>query len=147
MSSFQFLEPGPLIDRELELIAPDSRWTNEVLRTCAHPLGRKDPTAKTTRQQVQDFLRAAPGGKFIRPTAEGGVPQYLFWMRLRPEYNPTVFIAGSISLRIGDSSDLRMYLGHIGYNVYPAARGHHYAERACRLILNLARRHGMQELW
>jgi tagatose 1,6-diphosphate aldolase len=68
-------------------------------------------------------------------------------MKLRPEYKPEVVIAGSISLRIGDNEDLRMYLGHIGYNVYPAARGHHYAERACRLLLPLARRHGLPEMW
>ena len=145
--SFQFLDPGALIDRELQLIPPDARWTDEILRTCAHPLGRGDPTAKTTRQQIVDFLRAAPGGRFIRDTVEGGVPQYLFWMRLRPEFNPQVTIVGSISLRIGNSNDLQMYLGNIGYNVYPAARGNHYAERACRLLMGLARRHGMRELW
>jgi tagatose 1,6-diphosphate aldolase len=31
--------------------------------------------------------------------------------------------------------------------VYPPARGRHYAERAARLLLPLARRHGMSELW
>ncbi len=56
-------------------------------------------------------------------------------------------IAGAIGLRIGDSHDLRMYLGHLGYNVFPAAQGHHYAERSCRLLLDLARRHEMKELW
>ena len=145
--SFQFLDPGALIDRELQLVSPDARWTDEILRTCAHPAGRGDPTAKTTRQQIVDFLRAAPGGRFIRDTSEGGVPQYLFWMRLRPEFNPPVTIAGSISLRIGSSNDLQMYLGNLGYNVYPAARGNHYAERACRLLMSLARRHGMREVW
>jgi tagatose 1,6-diphosphate aldolase len=145
--SFKFLDPGPLVDRELQLITPEARWINELLRTTAHPAGRGDPTAQTTRQQIEDYLRAAPNGRFIRQTADGEIPQYLFWMRLRPEYSPPVVIAGSIGLRIGDSADLRMYLGHIGYNVYPAARGHHYAERACRLLTGLARRHGMQELW
>jgi predicted acetyltransferase len=145
--SFQFLDPGSLIDRELQLIVPEARWTNEVLRTCAHPLGRGDPTSKTTRLQIEDYLRAAPGGHFIRETSAGGVPQYLFWMRIRPEYNPNIIIAGSISLRIGDSEDLRTYLGHIGYNVYPAARGRHYAQRACQLLFGLARRHGLSELW
>src|SRR5262245_43321935 len=127
---FEFFDPGPLIDRELELIVPDQRWVDELLRTCAHPAGRGDPTARTTRQQVQDYLSAAPGGRIIRDTMDGSVPQYLFWMRLRPEYAPPVVIAGSIGLRIGDTDDLRMYLGHVGYNVYPAARGNHYAERA-----------------
>ena len=145
--AFQFLDPGSLIDRELQLIVPESRWTDELLRTCAHPAGRGDPTSKTTRQQIDEYLRAAPGGHFIRETASGQIPQYLFWMKLRPEYQMGIVIAGSISLRIGESEDLRMYLGHIGYNVYPAARGNHYAARACKLLFTLARRHGMREMW
>jgi tagatose 1,6-diphosphate aldolase len=40
-----------------------------------------------------------------------------------------------------------MYYGHIGYNVFPPARGRHLAERACRLVLPLARAYGMRELW
>jgi tagatose 1,6-diphosphate aldolase len=60
---------------------------------------------------------------------------------------PPVRIAGGIGLRIGQSRDLEMYLGHVGYNVYPPARGNHYAERACRLILPIARHHGMRALW
>src|SRR6185436_3219193 len=153
--SFEFLDPGPLIDRELELVVPEARWVDELLRTCAHPAGKSDPTARTTRQQVEDFLSAATGGHFIRDTMDGSVPQYLFWMRLRPvpgsvegpAFVPPVVIAGSIGLRIGDTEDLRMYLGHMGYNVYPAARGHHYAERACRLLLPFANRHGLKEIW
>lgn len=145
--SFEFLDPGPLVDRELELIVPHAQWTNEILRTCAHPAGRGDPTAKTTRQQIEEYLKAAPGGHYIRETDTGQIPQYLFWMRLRPEFRMPVLIAGSLSLRIGDSEDLRNYLGHIGYNVYPAARGNHYAARACQLLFPLARRHGLRELW
>ena len=40
-----------------------------------------------------------------------------------------------------------MYFGHFGYNVYPPARGNHYAERSCRLLLPLARMHGVRRLW
>ena len=39
------------------------------------------------------------------------------------------------------------YAGQVGYVVEPAHRGHRYAERACRLIMPLAKRHGMDSLW
>jgi tagatose 1,6-diphosphate aldolase len=54
---------------------------------------------------------------------------------------------GRISLRIGDTDHLRLYAGHIGYAVERRHRGNHYAERSCRLLLPLARAHGMRELW
>src|SRR5438094_7573994 len=114
--AFEFLDPGPLIDRELELLAPEARWVDELLRTCKHPAGRNDPTSKITRQQIEEYLQAAPEGRYLpRPDQPWRVPQYQFWMRLRPEYHPTVSIVGSISVRIGDSEDLRNYLGHFGY--------------------------------
>ncbi len=55
--------------------------------------------------------------------------------------------AGRIEFRAQTNQQIELYVGHIGYNVYPAFRGHHYAERACRLLLPLARRHGHKELW
>jgi predicted acetyltransferase len=145
--SFQFLDPFPLVDRELELIAPAEQWIDDLLRTCQHPLNRNDQSAKWTRQQVEEYIRAAPNGRYMPGGEDGRVPQYQFWMRLRPEFKPSVAIAGSIGLRIGDTEDLRMYLGHIGYGVFAPARGHHYAERSCRLLFNLARMHGLRELW
>jgi predicted acetyltransferase len=54
---------------------------------------------------------------------------------------------GDIRLRIGDGEELRLYFGHVGFQVFPEARGHHFAERACRLLFPLARRHGLRELW
>jgi tagatose 1,6-diphosphate aldolase len=68
-------------------------------------------------------------------------------MRLRDEYQPPVRMAGGVGLRVGYTAELELYSGHIGYHVYPPARGRHLAERACRLLLNLARRHEMSELW
>jgi tagatose 1,6-diphosphate aldolase len=40
-----------------------------------------------------------------------------------------------------------MYGGHIGYAVDLEHRGHHYAERACRLVLALAKAHGLDTIW
>jgi predicted acetyltransferase len=54
---------------------------------------------------------------------------------------------GRIDLRIGNTKHIIMYAGHIGYRVHQPHRGHRYAARACRLLLPLARRHGLNTLW
>lgn len=146
---FCFVDPGPLVDGELELVAPEAKWVDDMLAACRHPLTQsKDAEhAGTTRQQLQDFLRANPLGRDAGDPRKGRVPNYTFWMRLRPEYGTAVSMAGSIGLRIGQTLETVLYFGHIGYNVYPPARGRHYAERSCRLLFPLARRHGLSPLW
>lgn len=47
---------------------------------------------------------------------------------------------GEFGLKIGE---LPPYLGHIRYRVSREFRGKHIAARACRLIIPLARRHGI----
>ena len=69
------------------------------------------------------------------------VPAYRFEMRVGGE------VAGSISLRVGNTRNLELYGGHIGYGVELAFRGRHFAARACKLVFDLARRHGMTTLW
>jgi predicted acetyltransferase len=70
------------------------------------------------------------------------VPGYEFEIR-----HPGKAIAlGSIRLRIGSTSTLR-YPGHIGYEVKRRFRGHRYAARSCRLLLPLARAHGLKAVW
>jgi predicted acetyltransferase len=76
-------------------------------------------------------------------TNRGIVPAYVFAMMNRK----TGLQMGRISLRIGNTDHLRLYAGHIGYAVDRPYRGNHYAERSCRLLLPLARAHGMNELW
>lgn len=71
-----------------------------------------------------------------------GVPAYTFRMQA-----PDGDYMGRIRLRVGWNDDVIRYAGHIGYAVEPVYRGHRYAERACRLILPLAKRHGMTSLW
>jgi tagatose 1,6-diphosphate aldolase len=147
---FVFLDPGPLIDNELQLVAPDLRWVDDLLFAAHHPQTvRESPhDASATRQKLLDFLAAAPQGRQPADAATGRVPAYHFWMRLaEPLGDPPIALAGGIGLRLGIAKELELYSGNIGYHVYPPARGRHLAERACRLILPLARRHGMEQLW
>ena len=55
--------------------------------------------------------------------------------------------AGHIELRVGETHDLVMYGGHIGYGIEPKHRGHRFASRACNLLLPLARAHELSEIW
>jgi tagatose 1,6-diphosphate aldolase len=148
---FSFLDPGPLDDDELQLVTPDARWIDEILASCAHPQTvREAPAdANMTRAKITDFLRAAPLGRQSGEPAMGRLPAYHFWMLVADGVgsDPTIRIVGGIGLRIGTNAEIEMYSGNIGYHVYPPARGRHFAERACRLLLPLACRHGMERLW
>ncbi|MBI2851214.1 MAG: GNAT family N-acetyltransferase [Chloroflexi bacterium] len=74
---------------------------------------------------------------------KGFVPAYWFDIRLagRPER------IGRVDLRIGNTSHLILYGGHIGYSVNTEHRGHRYAARACSLIKPVAVAHGLKTLW
>jgi tagatose 1,6-diphosphate aldolase len=54
---------------------------------------------------------------------------------------------GEIELRLGNTHHIRMYAGHIGYEVDPPYRGRHYAARAVKLLLPLARHEGIEVVW
>ena len=43
--------------------------------------------------------------------------------------------------------DVALYAGNFGYNVDPEFRGQRLAERACRLLIPFAVRHGFDHLW
>ena len=49
---------------------------------------------------------------------------------------------GRCDLRVGHSRKL-YFGGNICYTVFPDYRGRHYAEKACRLLFALAKRHGL----
>jgi tagatose 1,6-diphosphate aldolase len=147
-SRFRFQNPGPLIDRDLELIHPDPRFIEDILTACRHPLtlSQAPELAKVSRQGLTHFLEVAPRGCHPGEARRENVPSYHFWMRLTGKDAP-VHIAGGIGLRIGNTVNICQYIGHVGYNVYPPARGRHLAERATRLLFPLARSHGLKTLW
>ena len=52
---------------------------------------------------------------------------------------------GKISIRIGHNFH-SYYNGNIGYEIDESYRGHHYATAACRMVLPVAKAHGMDYL-
>ena len=73
------------------------------------------------------------------PTGADGLPFYYYG--ILADNRP----AGKISLRIGANFHT-YYNGNIGYEVDEPYRGNGYARAACRLLLPLARYHGMTSL-
>jgi len=53
---------------------------------------------------------------------------------------------GQCDLRVGDSPQTEI-MGHIGYGIDTPYQGHHYAVRACRLLMDYAKRAHMQQLY
>lgn len=92
---------------------------------------------------VDGDLKLVLAGQYPADPLKGWVPSYSFQMALAGRGA----IAGRIDLRVGETRDVLMYAGHIGYAVAPEHRGHHYAARACRLLLPLARSHGLKAVW
>lgn len=56
-------------------------------------------------------------------------------------------ILGFIQLRLGDTHDLYYHGGHIGYAVEESHRGNRYAARSVAMLLPLAWKAGMPEIW
>lgn len=70
------------------------------------------------------------------------LPYYYYDICLKPLLTPI----GKISIRIGYNKHAH-YNGHIGYEIDPTYRGHHYSLSACRLVLNVAKYHGMDKIY
>ena len=54
---------------------------------------------------------------------------------------------GRINLRIGYTTSVVRYGGHIGYGIDPDWRGQRFAAKACLLLRPIAKAHGMDVLW
>ncbi|MEO8395438.1 MAG: GNAT family N-acetyltransferase [Chloroflexota bacterium] len=94
-------------------------------------------------QLVDDDLELVLVEKFNGDPALQLVPSYKFRMVRSTDKQDM----GRIDLRIGTSTSIVMYAGHIGYSVFGDYRGHHYAARSVKLLLPLARKHGLNPLW
>lgn len=147
VSSARFFDAGVLVDRELQLVEPAAVWVEPMVASAHHAGADSDDPTPITRTRLLEFVQRSPRGREGGDPFIGRAPAYYFWMRLMPQGDSPIPFAGTVSLRIGSDLNLTHYIGHVGYGVFPAARGHHYAERSVRLLLPLARRHGMSELW
>jgi len=142
-----FREVFPLRDEELELVAPSRERLDALMDSIRDPATRRDAPelTKVSRSQMKEFLASNPGGRQHKNAGDGVKIAYHFW--LINHNMPNLPVAGSICLRIGRTEDIERYFGHFGYHVYPAHRGRHFAERAVRLLLPLARDHGIDPVW
>lgn len=79
----------------------------------------------------------------IAPHIYHKVPTFFFSMI----YTPVGVEVGTINLRVGSTSHIERYAGHIGYGVHEPFRGSHYAARSLVLLVPLARRVDLDPLW
>jgi tagatose 1,6-diphosphate aldolase len=108
--------------------------------------GRRD--AETVRfrdpgRLIDDDLELVLQARYAADRVRGWAPMYRFEMRSVPGNERM----GIIDLRIANTDWVCRYAGHIGYRVESPYRGHRYAARSCRLLLPLAKAHGLNPLW
>ena len=72
------------------------------------------------------------------PGNEQTIPLYYYEICLTDSGQPV----GKISIRIGHNFH-SYYNGNIGYEIDEPYRGHHYAAAACRMVLPVAKAHGI----
>src|SRR4051812_20839937 len=82
--TFQFAHVPPLIDAELELVAPQEKYIDELLAVCADPRTQHDmpKEAAVTRKQLHEMFQNWPMGLQVADPERGTVPAYHFWMRV-----------------------------------------------------------------
>ena len=139
---------GPTSDRDLTLHEPSPLRADAFLLAAAHRDSRTDPTCQVSPARLREGLARWPRGREQLIDAEGQrVWAYRFWMYLDPPGEPLLRgYAGTINLRLGGGEAMARYVGHVGYAVFPPCRGRHLAERSTRLLLPLARHHGLAEI-
>lgn len=99
--------------------------------------GRNTMTFYDTTDLISEEIALRLDHTFPGDPVRGWVPAYYFDILDREGQK-----VGNCDLRIGHTEGL-YYGGNIGYAVEEPYRGHHYAEKACRLLFRLAQRHGL----
>ena len=84
---------------------------------------------------LEQFVAADPKKDYL--------PAYYFQMI----HQPTKAVMGKINFRAGNTANIVLYRGHIGYSVQAEFRGHHYAARSVKLLLPLAIHYQLEPLW
>ncbi len=109
----------------------------------------------TSREKVQEIEFIVPpemrddelilrlAGKIRADHKRGFVPFYKFEMVHAEDGT----VMGGINLRIGNTENLLLFAGHIGFTVLEPFRGRHYAARSCRLIIPVIRHHKLDPAW
>ena len=106
------------------------------LKNLLHPLHAQD-TTHLSDGEIQLLLRQYQWGSAY----VGGLPSYFFKIVDAKEMRREL---GHCDLRVGTHPEIA-YSGNIGYRVYRPHRGHHYAQKASRLMLHFAYELGMEE--
>jgi len=83
----------------------------------------------------------------VRKHPADPVKKYVPWYEFEMRKTGGSRKIGYVRLRIGRTSPLTGWCGHIGYGVDQKYRGHHYAARSCRLLFPFAYAHGLRTLW
>lgn len=104
-----------------------------------------DSQGRTMELKLFNDIKVLKDGEIslvLERTAEaneekGWVPAYYFAV-----CNKDGVKIGECDLRVGHNENT-YYGGNVGYCIYEKYRGHHYAARACRLLFELAKKHGL----
>lgn len=91
-----------------------------------------------TDELTDGVIRLRCRYRMERDLAKNHEPEYRFDMVLAESGQA----AGTCALRLGNGEALK-YAGNIGYQVFPEHRGSGLAVRACHLLFQLAKAHGM----
>jgi len=92
---------------------------------------------------IDEDLELILEGKYPGDPKKGYAPAYNFIMSQTGKRKEI----GRLQFRVANTERIVMYIGHIGYRVYPKYQGNRYAARSCQLILPLARQHDLNPLW